>query len=104
MRVHLLRPRTTGWMLVVIAAGLSLTGCTRGRWSPTGDAMSSAESRGVFGTQSTRGTGTAGLVAARPARRSLVLAEDGFSRMTAPPATFHDASNTTATAAVDPAN
>lgn len=83
-----------------LAAAALLSGCTQGRWSPTGDAMATAGARGTF--SQSRGTAPApdGFLAARPARRSLVLADDSFSRMAS--TTLEDHSNRTATASVDP--
>lgn len=86
----------TATAAVLVAAGLS--GCTQGRWSPTGDAMASAEARSMLRTG--HPTQYSMATPAAPRRRTLVLADDGYSRMTT---TVSDASNTTATASVDDA-
>lgn len=87
---------TTATLLLGLAGAGGLSGCSQGQWSPTGDAMASAESRGVFGTPpAQRGP-------SRPARRSLVLAEDSYSRLATAPV-YDGSPNGTATASVDEA-
>lgn len=77
---------------VVLAAIAGGAGCSSSSWSPTREAMTRAEANSLLQQQSVaRHQGHTG--------RSLVLADDHYSRISEP-AVFSNASNRTATAAV----
>lgn len=89
------RARTVICLAGVLVLGLGASGCTQGRWSPTGDAMASAAARGTLSP-----TQPQQFAQARPTHRTLVLADDGYSRLAT---SVNDSSNTTVTASADEA-